>query len=400
MSWGGGGDIGGNNVGARADIRARRYRRGADTRAPISEGGGGGDIGARADIRADILRRDIGVSVYRLQREMETRNAGTMMSWTPAELHGRPALALPTRAASVTASRRIFKSTSESVDGRQQGVRAGRWRRAGPRWRRLDLRAWRPALRTRRPGSVGHLGVDLQRRDPSVALLAMDGQRALQRGDAASVRGHPSVVARAAAVARGAMSGASALLSGVAVRSLDTPLEVDTKIANALLGLATEAFAAAQLASRDASITALQGAKADATLLASYATNAALSASETTLQSALDAILAELAALQLSGSGGVVNAPAWAGFTTWELVRGSNVVRNLHLEAPLSAALANGDDTLAGKTTEVEADTTASALLLKHKFLDGGADDVTLATLGEVLLEPTLTTLGNFPASR
>ena len=29
-------------------------------------------------------------------------------------------------------------------------------------------------------------------------------------------------------------------------------------------------------------------------------------------------------------------------------------------------------------------------------FLDGGADDVTLATLGEVLLEPTLTTLGNF----
>ena len=126
---------------------------------------------------------------------------------------------------------------------------------------------------------------------------------------------------------------------------LDTPLEVDTKIANALLGLATEAFVAAQLASRDASIT-VQGAKADATLLASYATNAALSASETTLQSALDAILAELAALQLSGSGGVVHAPAWAGFTTWELVRGSNVVRNLHLGAPLSAALANGDDTL------------------------------------------------------
>ena len=127
---------------------------------------------------------------------------------------------------------------------------------------------------------------------------------------------------------------------------LDTPLEVDTKIANALLGLATEAFVAAQLASRDASIAALQGAKADATLLASYATNAALSASETTLQSALDAILAELAALQLSGSGGVVNAPAWAGFTTWELVRGSNVVRNLHFVASLSAALANGDDTL------------------------------------------------------
>ena len=42
-----------------------------------------------------------------------------------------------------------------------------------------------------------------------------------------------------------------------------------------------------------------------------------------------------------------------------------------------------------------EEDTAASALLLKHEFLDGGADDVTLATLGEALLEPTLT-LGNF----
>ena len=135
---------------------------------------------------------------------------------------------------------------------------------------------------------------------------------------------------------------ASALASLLStVDGLDAPLEVDTKIANALLGLATEAFVAAQLASRDANITALQGAKADATLLASYATNAALSA----LQSALDTILAELAALQLSGSG-VVNAPAWAGFTTWELLRGSNVVRNLHFMAPLSAALANGDDTL------------------------------------------------------
>ena len=117
---------------------------------------------------------------------------------------------------------------------------------------------------------------------------------------------------------------ASALASLLStVDGLDTPLDVDTKIAHALLGLATEAFVAAQLASRDASITALQGGKADTTLLASYATNAALSASET-LQSALDAILAELAALQLSGSG-VVNAPAWAGFTT--CLRGSNVVR-------------------------------------------------------------------------
>ena len=51
-----------------------------------------------------------------------------------------------------------------------------------------------------------------------------------------------------------------------------------------------------------------------------------------------------------------------------------------------------------GNAAEAEEDTAASALLLKHEFLDGGADDVTLATLGEVLLEPTLTTLGNFLA--
>ena len=53
------------------------------------------------------------------------------------------------------------------------------------------------------------------------------------------------------------------------------------------------------------------------------------------------------------------------------------------------------DATLEAGNTEEE-DTAASALLLKHEFLDGGADDdVTLATLGKVLLEP-LTTLGNF----
>ena len=38
-----------------------------------------------------------------------------------------------------------------------------------------------------------------------------------------------------------------------------------------------------------------------------------------------------------------------------------------------------------GNAAEAEEDTAASALLLRHEFLDGGADDVTLATLGEVL---------------
>ena len=43
------------------------------------------------------------------------------------------------------------------------------------------------------------------------------------------------------------------------------------------------------------------------------------------------------------------------------------------------------DATLEAGNTAEEEDTAASALLLKHEFLDGGADDVTLATLGEVL---------------
>ena len=61
------------------------------------------------------------------------------------------------------------------------------------------------------------------------------------------------------------------------VDGLDTPLGVDAKIANALLGLATKTFVAAQLASRRGA-PSLQGRR-DA---ASYATNAALFASKTT----------------------------------------------------------------------------------------------------------------------
>ena len=46
-----------------------------------------------------------------------------------------------------------------------------------------------------------------------------------------------------------------------------TPLEVDTKVANALLGAVTAAALASELASRDASISGLQASKADASAL-------------------------------------------------------------------------------------------------------------------------------------
>ena len=210
-------------------------------------------------------------------------------------------------------------------------------------------------------------GLQASKADASALQSAVDTSSVVDLKISAALLDAVTTAALDAALSGKADASALAALLST-VDGLDTPLDVDTKIVNALLGLATEAFVAAQLASRDASISALQGAKADTTLLASYATNAALSASETTLQSALDAILAELAALQLPG-GGVVNAPAWAGFTTWELVRGSNVVRNLHLEAPLSAALANGDDTLsitADCYSVTAADAALAAALLAY----------------------------------
>ena len=50
-----------------------------------------------------------------------------------------------------------------------------------------------------------------------------------------------------------------------------TPLEVDTKVANALLGAVTAAALASKLASQDASISGLQASKADASALTAYA---------------------------------------------------------------------------------------------------------------------------------
>ena len=49
-----------------------------------------------------------------------------------------------------------------------------------------------------------------------------------------------------------------------------TPMEVDTKVANALLGAVTAAALASELASRDASISGLQASKADASALTAY----------------------------------------------------------------------------------------------------------------------------------
>ena len=58
-----------------------------------------------------------------------------------------------------------------------------------------------------------------------------------------------------------------------------TPLEVDTKVANALLGAVTAAALASKLASQDASILGLQASKADASALTAYALQSAVDTS-------------------------------------------------------------------------------------------------------------------------
>ena len=78
---------------------------------------------------------------------------------------------------------------------------------------------------------------------------------------------------------------------------------------------------------------------------------------------------------------------------TWELVRGSNVVRNLHLGAPLSAALANGDDTLSitadcYSTAGTHAAITAALLAYYTSAL--------VAAIGEQILAPTDVSLSNW----
>ena len=214
---------------------------------------------------------------------------------TTAAMNGSIASANNATLATVAANYGL-KTVDHAAGGRHQGGQRppqGRVRRGA-------------GLRAREPRRL-HPGLQASKADASALtayapLSAVDTSSEVDSKKAAALLGAVTTAALdAALLGKADASALAALLS--TVDGLDTPLEVDTKIANALLGLATEAFVAAQLASR---VTALQGAKADATLLASYATNAALSASETTLQSALDAILAELAALQLSGSGGVV----------------------------------------------------------------------------------------------
>ena len=78
----------------------------------------------------------------------------------------------------------------------------------------------------------------------------------------------------------------------------------------------------------------------------------------------MDGILAEIATL--GGATNLVNAPAWLGNVTWDLLAGTNQIRNLHATGPLSIQLANDDWTLSfscdAYTTQQTDDAIAAAL--------------------------------------
>ena len=148
------------------------------------------------------------------------------------------------------------------------------------------------------------------------------------------------------------------------VAARQTAADVDQRVATALLSYLTQtayqagqALQDARLDGHDAEILALQNA-------GPFATAGDLSNLQVTLQSAIDGILAEIATL--GGATNLVNAPAWVGNVTWDLLAGTNQIRNLHATGPLSIQLANDDWTLSfgcdAYTTQQTDDAIATAL--------------------------------------
>ena len=170
-------------------------------------------------------------------------------------------------------------------------------------------------------------------------------------------------VAQAIATALLPLVSTSDLTAAVALRT--TPADVSQLIATALLPFVQQAAVDAALALRDArldghdtEILALQNA-------GPFATAGDLNTLQLTLQSALDGILAEISTL--GGATNLVNAPAWLGNVTWDLLAGTNTVRNIHATGPLSIALANDNWTLSfgcdAYTTQQTDDAIAAALV-------------------------------------
>ena len=169
-------------------------------------------------------------------------------------------------------------------------------------------------------------------------------------------------VAQAIATALLPLVSTSDLTAAVNLRT--TPTDVSQLIATALLPFVQQAAVDAALALRDSrldghdtEILALQNA-------GPFATAGDLNTLQLTLQSAIDGILAEISTL--GGATNLVNAPAWLGNVTWDLLAGTNQIRNLHATGPLSIQLTNDDWTLSfgcdAYTTQQTDDAIAAAL--------------------------------------
>ena len=170
-------------------------------------------------------------------------------------------------------------------------------------------------------------------------------------------------VAQAIATALLPLVSTSDLNAAVALRT--TPADVSQLIATALLPFVQEAAVDAALALRD---SRLDGHDTDILALQNagpFATAGDLNTLQLTLQSAIDGILAEISTL--GGATNLVNAPAWLGNVTWDLLAGTNTVRNIHATGPLSIALANDNWTLSfgcdAYTTQQTDDAIAAALV-------------------------------------
>ncbi|CAE7845480.1 unnamed protein product, partial [Symbiodinium necroappetens] len=160
----------------------------------------------------------------------------------------------------------------------------------------------------------------------------------------------------ALALRDGRLDAAEASIATLQAAGFQTAAQVASAIATALLSYTDSAGINALLAVRDgrldaaeASSTGLQTAgyqtSAQASILAlqtagPFASATNLDCLETSLQSAIDAVLAQLAVL---AAGAVQNASEWAGQTTFELLAAPSILRRLHVTAPLSISLQNED---------------------------------------------------------
>ena len=163
----------------------------------------------------------------------------------------------------------------------------------------------------------------------------------------------------ALALRDGRLDAAEALIEALQAAGYQTSGD----IATALLGYVTQgAYDAGQalqdsrLDAADAAILALQNA-------GPYATSGDLTSLQVSLQSAVDGLLAEIATL--GGATNLVNAPAWQGEITFDLLAGTNQVRNLHAVAPLSIQLANDNWTLSFSVDSYSTAQTDALLLPK-----------------------------------